>query len=144
MGSRGIFIDLKRIICHMLEVYKWLWRVFFPISATFLLIALQSFIYLRDYRLLVSVILLILAIVCFLIGIIALIYHIKDGRRRDKEEKRKADHQALVESFMRTGMTKERAEIAATGRTGPYQPIDGEDEWMSPREAYNKSCRKKK
>jgi hypothetical protein len=93
----------------------------------------------------------VLAGVCFVILIIALIYDVKDGRKKDRETKVAKSHEALKESFktfyIREGKSPEEAqklaEIAATG-TPPAPPIEGEDEWISPREAYKESCGKKK
>jgi len=106
---------IKRIIQHMLEVYKRALQVFFPLFGLFLLGAVQTYIFMEDYRIPVTIILLILAMISLIIATITFIYHIKDARRNDKEVKKESDYKALVEAFMRTGMTKEQAEIAARG-----------------------------
>jgi uncharacterized membrane protein len=92
-----------------------------------------------------------LSLICLIAAIIALVYDIKDGRRKDREAKATKNYEALKESFktlyIKEGKSLEEAqklaEIAATG-TPPAPPIEGEEEWMSPREAYRKSRQKKK
>jgi len=90
----------------------------------------------------------ILAIICLVLAIIALFYELSDVCRRNREKKQVDSHKALAESFRRLHpeWTDEQVEIAATGDTGPYLPVDGldDDGWITPREAYKKSCRKKK
>lgn len=110
----------------MLEVYKRSWQVFFPLFGAFVLGAIQTYIFLKDSQIAVTIILLILAVICLMIGVIALIYDIKDALSKDREKKREASHKALGESFERLGLDDKGAEIAATGRP-PSLPIDGED-----------------
>jgi len=97
-----------------------------------------------DYVITVVRFLAALAIICFAILITALIYDIRDGRRKDREAKATRDYEALKKSFRRAHpeWTDEQLEIATIGR--PYTPpIEGEEEWMSPMEAYKKSMAKK-
>lgn len=117
MGSRGISIDLKCIICHMLEFAKR-WGPQFLIAFAALAVGSVSIpIWLHGkWQGVISILLGSFSFICLVATIIALIYDIKDALRGDKEKKRKADHDALVDSFMRMGMTKEKAEIAAKGR----------------------------
>ncbi len=49
--------------------------------------ALQTWIFFKDYRVLATVILLILAMFCLMATILALVYDIKDARRKDKKAK---------------------------------------------------------
>ncbi len=92
---------LKCIIQHMLEIYKRSWQVFFSLFGIFLLLALQSYIFLEDYQIPVTITLLILAVICLIIGIIAFVYDIKDGRQKDKERKRDEVRKALREAVKR-------------------------------------------
>lgn len=110
----------------MLEVYKRSWQVFFPLFGAFVLGAIQTYIFFKDPQIAVTIILLILAAICLIIGIIAFVYDIKDALRKDREKKREASYKALVESFKHLGLDDKGAEIAATGRP-PNLPIDGED-----------------
>lgn len=73
-------------IHHMLEVYKRCWVVFFPVFVALLALALQALIFLKNPAL-VTLILLALAMVCLIIGITAFVYDIKDGRKRDRDER---------------------------------------------------------
>jgi len=92
-----------------------------------------------------------LSLICLIATIIALVYDIRDGRRRDREAKVAKTYESLKESFktlyIKEGKSPEEAqklaEIAATNI--PLAPsIEGEEQWISPREAYKKSCRKEK
>jgi uncharacterized membrane protein len=84
------------------------------------------------------------SLICLIAAIIALIYDIRDGRRKDREARAMKNHEALKESFKRLHpeWSDEQAEIAATG-TSPAPPIEGEDEWMSPRGTYKNHARKR-
>lgn len=68
----------------MLEIHKWAWRVFFPLFATFLIAS--AFTYTAK-QCLIALILFILAAICLIIAIITLVYHIRDARKKDYEEK---------------------------------------------------------
>lgn len=57
--------------------------------------------FLEDYQIPVTITLLILAVICLIIGIIAFVYYIKDGRQKDKERKRDEDRKALREAVKR-------------------------------------------
>jgi len=102
----------------MLDIYKRCWQAFFPLFAVFLLGALQSYIFLEDYQIPVTITLLILAVICLIIGITAFVFAIKDGRRKDRESKAVKDYEALKESFrrMHPEWTEEQLEIATRGR----------------------------
>jgi len=97
-------MHLRYIICiirHMLEIYKQCWKVFFPLFGVFLLGGVQTYIFLKDYQIPVTITLLILAVICLIIGIIAFVYDIQDAHRKDKERKKDADRKALRESVKR-------------------------------------------
>jgi len=131
----------------MIEFYKRCWQVFLPLFAVFSLGSLQAFYYLNEYshQWAVIVSLVIVAIICLIIGLIGFINTLKDAQKKERKAKVAKNHEALKEAFKRLHpeWTDEQLEIAATGSpAGP--PLDDEDHWMSPREAYDKSCRKKK
>jgi len=71
----------------MLELYKRCWQIFIPAFVGLSGLAVTTWILFDDYRIPVTIILLILASVCLVIGIIAFVYDIKDARRKDKEAK---------------------------------------------------------
>ena len=104
----------------MLDIYKRCWQVFLPLFAIFLVGGLQAFYFLDEYKYqwVVIAILLILAVICLIIGISALVYAIKDGLRRDRESKVMKDYETLKESFRRMHLewTEEQLEIATRGR----------------------------
>ena len=102
----------------MLEFAKRWGPTFFTafIASSLALIPILIYLDSKSYLKLVLIFWGFLVLVTLTMAVIALVYDIKDARRRDKEEKRKADHKALVESFKRTGMTDKEAEIAAKGR----------------------------
>jgi uncharacterized membrane protein len=135
----------RKGIRRMLEFSKRWGPYFFTAFIALALGIVQVFIFLKDSPCLMrnlGIMLSILALICFILTMLALFYDLMDICRKNRDKKREDSHKALVESFMKTGMSRERAEIAATGRpAGP--PIDGldEDGWSSPREAYNKSHR---
>ncbi|MDD5038196.1 MAG: hypothetical protein PHN78_02640 [Dehalococcoidales bacterium] len=56
--------------------------------------------------------------------------------------KKESSHKALVQSFKRLGLTDKQAEDAAMDNP-PSPPIEGEEEWVSPREAYKKHKKNK-
>jgi predicted RND superfamily exporter protein len=85
----------------MLEIYKRSWQVFFPLFGVFLLGAIQAYIFMEDYQFPVTITLLILATICLIIGMIALICHIRHARRKDKDREKAADRKALRESVKR-------------------------------------------
>ena len=78
-------------------------------------------------------------------GIIWAVQSYRNRHRENREAKAVRDYEALKESFRRIHpeWSDEQIEIAATG-TPPAPPIEGEEEWMSPREVYEKSRRKEK
>ena len=85
------FIKLRRIISPMIDFAKR-WGPYFLTAFVVLLgLALQAIIqnwsFLDDYRTTTTIILFILAMTCLLITIIALIYDVKDARRKDRETK---------------------------------------------------------
>ncbi len=86
-------MNLKRIIWRMLEIYKWAWRVFFPLWASFLIASALTY---AGKLCLIALILLILAIICLIIAIATITYHIKDARRKEREEKYSREHPHLV------------------------------------------------
>jgi len=90
----------KFIIQRMLEVYKRSWQVFFPIFASLVLGAVGALILLDGKTCQNPVLILvgILAVVAFVIGIIAYISDIKDGLRKDRERKREEVRKALREA----------------------------------------------
>jgi hypothetical protein len=148
-GRIGAWV--RKGIRRMLEFSKRWGPYFLTASAAFAVGTAPVLIFLNDspcLMLTLTIIFSTLAVICLIFAIIALFYDLRDVCRRNREKKREASHKALAESFKRAHpeWTPEQVEIAATGRTEPYQPIDGddEDEWISPREAYNKSCRKRK
>ncbi|MFC2032642.1 hypothetical protein ACFLUS_04705 [Chloroflexota bacterium] len=72
-----------------------------PFFVGLLGLAGTTWILFNDYRIPVTIILLILALVCLGIGIFAYIYDIKDGCRKDKERKRNEVREALREAVKR-------------------------------------------
>lgn len=121
----------------MLEFSKRWGPYFFSAFIALVLGIVPVFIFLKDSPVIMRnalIILSILATICLILTIVALFYDLMAALRKDREKKREVYHEALVESFMKTGMTKERAEIAAMGRP-PAPPIDGDDEiaWRYPR-----------
>jgi len=137
----------------MIEFYKRWWQVFLPLFAVFGLGSLQAFYYLDkcSYQWIVITVLFILAIICLIIGIIGFIKVFRDACREEREKKREATHKALIESFktlyIKQGKSVEEsqklAELAAADIPSA-PPIEGEEEWLSPREAFKKLCRKRK
>ena len=116
---RARIIDLIwYIIQHMLEVYKRSWQVFFPLFGVFLLGAVQTYIFLEDYQIPITITLLILAMICIIIGIIVFVYDIKNAHRRDKERKRDEDRKALRESVKRLNpeYTEKQIDIWINGK----------------------------
>lgn len=104
----------------MLEFYKRCWQVFLPLFAIFLVGGLQALFYLEkyEYQWVIIAILLILAVICLIIGIFALVSAVKDGLRKDRESKATKDYEALKESFRRSHpeWTEDQLEIATRGR----------------------------
>ena len=73
----------------MLELSKRCWQVFLPLFAVFLLGSLQSPIWLNGkwYQNLFTILLASLALVAFVIAVIALFHDIRDTLKKDKEHK---------------------------------------------------------
>ena len=140
--SARIGVWVRKGIQYMLEFYKRAWQAF--LAAFIGSVATAAFLF-RDYKVGFNIMLIISTIflILFLIGL----YHdYRDARRKDTKEKQEIIHKALVESFKRLGMTDKQAEEAATGRTEPYQPIEGLDDngWLTPIEAYKKHKKNKR
>lgn len=74
-------------IRRMLELYKRAWQVFFPLFAVFIGLALNGWIFLKNYHVPITIILLFFALICLVIGIITFVYDIRDARRKDKKAK---------------------------------------------------------
>jgi len=150
-GRIGIWI--RKGIRRMLEFSKRWGPYFLTAAAAFAVGTAPVMIFLKDspcLMLTLVIIFSILAAICLISAIIALFYDLRDVCRREKEKKQETIYKALIESFkftfIRQGKSDEEAqkmaEIAAAG-SPPGPPIEG-DEWVSPMEAYNKSCRKEK
>lgn len=138
----------------MLEFYKRCWHIFLPLFGVIVVGIIPTIYYLdgKSYQRVVIIILLTLAIICLIIGLIGFIKAFRYARKEEvgiieKDRKAKAvkNREALKESFKRLHpeWSDEQVEIAATD-SPPAPLVEGEDEWMSPREAYRKSCRKNK
>lgn len=142
----GIGVWVRKGIRRMLEVLRR-WGPQFLTAFVTLIISITATLVLAKGDYIISIVrfLSVLAGVCFVILIIALIYDVKDGRRKDRETNAVKNHEALKGSFKRLHpeWTDNQVEIAATD-TPPAPPIEGEEGWVSPRETYRKSCRKKK
>jgi len=102
----------------MLELHKRCWQVFIPAFVVLLGLSLNAYIWLIDYRVLSTTILLTLAIICLIIGITAFVYDIKDARRQKREAKAVEHYEALKESFrkLHPEWTEEQLKIATRGR----------------------------
>lgn len=81
-----IFINWKHKIWHMVEVYKWAWRVCFPIWASFTVASALTY---ADKLYLIALILFLLSIIFLIVAIITVTYHIKDARKKDKDYEQK-------------------------------------------------------
>jgi uncharacterized membrane protein len=79
-----IFINWKRKIWRVLEVYKWAWRVCFPIWASFTIAAALTY---ADKLYLIALISFLLSIIFLIVAIITVTYHIKDARKKDYKQK---------------------------------------------------------
>jgi uncharacterized membrane protein len=125
----------------MIEFYKRCWHVFLPLFGIFVIGIIPAIHYLdgKRYQWDVIIVLIILAIIFLIIGLIGFIKAFKYARKEERETQATKNHEALKESFRRLHpeWTEEQVEIAATG-TPSALPIEGEEEWMSPKEAYRK------
>lgn len=112
------FASLWSRILNMLELNKRCWQVFIPAFVVLLGLSLNAYIWLIDYRVLITIILLTLAIICLIIGITAFVYDIKDARRQKREAKAVKDYEDLKESFrkLHPEWTEEQLELATRGR----------------------------
>jgi hypothetical protein len=108
---------IKHIIWHMIDFAKR-WGPQFLLAFAALTVGSASIpIWLHgEWQVLASILLGILSFICLVSTCIALVYDIKEARRKDKEAKKEKDFQALKESFKRMGLSDEQAEISARGR----------------------------
>ena len=97
----------------MLDFYRRVWQAFLIASPAWVGVA---FLF-KDY-LSVFIILLILALICFVVALIGLWRDYLDTHRKAREAKVAKDYEALKESFRRANpeWTEEQLEIATRGR----------------------------
>jgi len=87
---------LKRIIYRMLGFYQRLWRVFFATTPGWVAVA-----YLFRYYPIPFKSFLIVALICFVVGLIGLYRDCTDSRQKDKEQKKVEVRRALREAVKR-------------------------------------------
>ena len=85
-GSEWEMMYLRRIIIRMLEFAKRWGPYFLGAFVVLLGGAIQTWIFFKDYRVLATVILLILSVFCFIATIVALVYDFRNARKKDKKE----------------------------------------------------------
>jgi predicted histidine transporter YuiF (NhaC family) len=144
---------IQKGIRRMLDFYKRCWHIFLPLFGVFVIGIISAIYYLngKSYQWDVIIAVLILAIICLIVGLIGFIRAFRYARKEEREAKVAKTYESLKESFktlyIKEGKSPEEAqklaEIAATN-IPLAPPVEGEEEWVSPREAYKKSCRKGK
>jgi cobalamin biosynthesis protein CobD/CbiB len=92
-------IFVKSIIFYVLELYKRWGPAFFAAFAV--LISASASIYAIWKEIFVACIVFLLSIFALILSIICFIHDVREGRKRDKEEKKDAIKKALRESVKR-------------------------------------------
>lgn len=112
---------VKHIIGRMSDLAKRWGPAFFVTFPVLLGLSLTAlYLYLKDFNLyqyIIFILLAALALFCLTLAIMALIYDIKEARRKDRDFDAAKEYEALKESFrrMHPEWTDEQVEIASRG-----------------------------